>query len=269
MNSIVDSHCHLNFKDFENDLDAVILRAQNNGVDFLLTISINLEDFNIINSISKRKKNVWCTTGIHPINVPKNLDEKKIDIIKNSIKKNCQEKKVVGIGEAGLDYFRDQENKFNQMKIFELQIDLSAEIGLPIIIHTRNADNDTAKMIRESQKVGLKGIMHCFSSTLDLAKVALDAGFYISFSGMVTFRKNAHLNDIIKYVPEDRLLVETDSPYLSPEPLRGKRNEPSNVIYTLKYISNIKKVKEDYLSDQTTKNFFKLFSKIKENEIRN
>ena len=269
MNSIVDSHCHLNFKDFEDDLDAVILRAQNNGVHFLLTISINLEDFNIINSISKRKKNVWCTTGIHPINVPKHLDEKNIDIIKNSIKKNCQEKKVVGIGEAGLDYFRDQENKLNQMKIFELQIDLSAEIGLPIIIHTRNADNDTAKMIRESQKVGLKGIMHCFSSTLDLAKVALDAGFYISFSGMVTFRKNVHLNDIIKYVPEDRLLVETDSPYLSPEPFRGKRNEPSNLIYTLKYISNIKKVKEDYLSQQTTKNFFKLFSKIKKNEIRN
>ncbi len=263
MNSIVDSHCHLDFKDFSHDLNEVIERASKNGVDYLLAISINLEDFRKIYSISRSRKNIWCSTGIHPNNVPEFLNSDDIHFINKTLKKNTENTKVIGIGETGLDYYRGNRNIANQKKIFELQIQLATETNLPIIVHTRDADSDTIEFLNKAKKLGTKGLIHCFSSSLQFAKVVLDAGFYISFSGMVTYKKNSYFNDIIKYIPQDRLLIETDSPYLSPEPRRGKRNEPSNIIYTLKHISKIKKISEPDLSNLTTNNFFKLFSKIK------
>tara|TARA_B100000989_G_scaffold299031_1_gene292239 strand:+ start:5042 stop:5845 length:804 start_codon:yes stop_codon:yes gene_type:complete len=266
MYSIVDSHCHLNFKDFKQDFEDIFIRAAQNKVNYFLTISVNLEDFEQINKISKNKNNLWCTTGIHPNYVPKDLNKKSIKSIKRILESNILKEKVIGIGETGLDYFRGEENKDNQKTIFDLQMELSSSAKLPMVVHTRNADSDTLEFIKRAKYMNVNGIMHCFASSLELAKEALNSGFYISFSGMVTFSKNSYLNQIIKYVPNDRLLLETDSPYLSPEPNRGKRNEPSNIIYTLKYISKIKNITEKELADQTTQNFFKLFSKINDNK---
>ena len=264
LNKIVDSHCHLDFKDFDGDRDKIICNAKMNNVDYLLTISVNLEDFQKVHEVTKNYENIWCTTGIHPNNVNSKTHTISFEDIKNKISANLKNKKVVGLGETGLDFFRGKENRTNQIESFMLHLFLSGEKKYPTIVHTRDADDDTINCLDESvKKYSSTGLIHCFTSTKQFAKRALDNGFYISFSGIITFKNAIDLVDVVKYVPLDKILVETDSPYLAPVPFRGKRNEPSYVNYTLEKISEIKKIKKEKLIEITTKNFFTLFSKIK------
>ena len=264
LNKIVDSHCHLDFKDFDNDRDKIISNAKMNNVDYFLTISVNLEDFEKVYKVTQNYENIWCTTGIHPNNVSFKNNSIHLESIKSKILANLKNKKVVGLGETGLDFFRGKENKINQIESFMLHLFLSGDKKYPTIVHTRDADDDTMNCLNESvKKYSSTGLIHCFTSTKKFAKKALDNGFYISFSGIITFKNAIDLVDVVKYVPLDKILVETDSPYLAPVPFRGKRNEPSYVNYTLEKISQIKKIKKDELIKITTKNFFTLFSKIK------
>ena len=264
-NKIVDSHCHLNFEDFKDDLDTVIQNAKEKDVDYMLSISINLEKFEEIYNLTQKYKNVWCTTGVHPNNVPKKLDIQNITKLKSQLLKNLQKKKVVGIGETGLDYYRSFENKQNQIDFFETHMQVSGETNSPTVIHTRNADADTIFFLNQFvKKYNSSGLIHCFSSGMSLANCALDNGFYISFSGVITFDKADEIRKIVKYVPLNKILVETDSPYLAPVPKRGKRNEPAFTKYTLEQIAKIKKIDTEEVANVTTKIFFNFFSKAKD-----
>ena len=264
LNKIVDSHCHLDFQDFDKDRDKIINNAKISNVDYFLTISVNLEDFDKVYEVTQNYENIWCTTGIHPNNVGLKINSFQFENIKRNILGNLKNNKVVGLGETGLDFFRGKENRKNQIESFMLHLFLSGDKKYPTIVHTREADDDTINCLNESvKKYSSTGLIHCFTSTKQFAKKALDNGFYISFSGIITFKNAIDLVDVVKYVPLDKILVETDSPYLAPVPFRGKRNEPSYVNYTLEKISQIKKIKKDELIKITTKNFFTLFSKIK------
>ena len=262
---IVDSHCHLDFNVFDKDRDEVIRKANEYGVEYMLSISIDLENFKKIHEITTKNKNIWCTTGVHPNNVPNNFTSNEIESLMFTLEKNLKKDKVVGVGETGLDYFRSESNKNNQKEFFETHLQVSGKTKSPIIVHTRNAEDDTIEYINKFvPKYSSKGLIHCFTSTKELAKCALDNGFYISFSGIITFKNAKELIDVLNYVPIDRLLIETDSPYLSPNPLRGKRNEPKNVRYTMEKIAEIKNLDIENVANITTKNFFNLFSNIQD-----
>ena len=261
---IVDSHCHLDFKDFSDDLDEVIKKAKLSSVEYFLSISINFKDFKNILGIANKYPNVWCTTGVHPSSVPKKFLKNEISKVIENISVNLKHKKVIGVGETGLDFFRGEENKTNQIDYFNAHLMTSGKNNVPTIVHTRAADKETVQCIKNSVlQYNAKGLIHCFSSSKKFAKEILNHGFYISFSGLITFKKATELVEVVKYVPIDRLLVETDSPYLAPDPLRGKRNEPCFVTHTLEKIAEIKKIKSEELAHHTTNNFFKLFSNIK------
>jgi len=261
MTNIVDSHCHLDFKDFSDDLDVVIKSANDVKVKHMLSISVNLEDFDKVHNIAKSYENVYCTTGIHPNNVPEDNINK--DYLFEKLRLNLKKNKVVGIGETGLDFFRNEDNKFNQIEYFNIHLEASGLLNYPVIVHTRNAEKDTVSCINKAvDKFSSKGLIHCFTSTKDLAKKVLDKGFYISFSGIITFKKVDDLIDVVKYVPLDRILVETDAPYLAPVPYRGKRNEPSYVTHTLSKVAEIKNKNIEDMAQITTNNFFKLFSNL-------
>ncbi len=263
-NKIVDSHCHLDFEDFTKDLDDVITNAKISDVEYMLSISVNLEKFDQIYKIAKRYNNIWCTTGVHPNNVPEKIDCEKVDELKNKLEKNLSKKKVVGIGETGLDYFRNLENKNNQIYFFESHMEISGKTKYPTIIHTRDAEEDTIYFLKKAVKeYNTKGLIHCFSSGKSLAKCALDNDIYISFSGIITFNRAEELGKIVNYVPLDRILVETDSPYLAPVPKRGKRNEPANTKFVLEKIAQIKNLSAEKVAEVTTDNFFRLFSRAK------
>ncbi len=260
MTNIVDSHCHLDFKDFQDDLDLVIKKAYNSNVKHMLSISVNLEDFNNVYKVANSYDNIYCTTGIHPNNVPKN---KNNELLFEKLSLNLNKKKVIGVGETGLDFYRNEENRINQIEYFNTHLEVSGLFNYPTIVHTRNAEKDTINCIEKAvKKHSTKGLIHCFTSTMELAKKVLDEGFYISFSGIITFKKVDDLIDVVKYVPLDRILVETDAPFLAPMPFRGKRNEPSFVTHTLKKISEIKKKKVEDMAQITTNNFFNLFSNL-------
>ena len=263
-NKIVDSHCHLDFKDFNDDRQKIIERAKSKDVEFLLSISVDLENFDKIHKIASENNNIWCTTGIHPNNVNENPSEFNVDKIYNKINENIKFEKVIGIGETGLDFFRNANNRVNQIESFNLHLEISGKNNYPTIVHTRDAEKDTIFCIKNGvKKFSSKGLIHCFTSTKEFAKFALDQGFYISFSGIITFKNVNDLLEVVKYVPLDRILVETDSPYLAPAPFRGKRNEPSYVRYTVEKISEIKKMTIPEITRITTNNFFNLFSNIK------
>ena len=263
MFEIVDSHCHLDFKDFENDLDKIILRAEEKNVNHFLTISINLENFPKILKLTNKYKNVWCTTGIHPNNV--GIETKKCEDLFDTLKKNLLfNDKVVGLGETGLDFYRSREFEEKQIDYFEVHLNLSGEKKIPTVIHTRNAEDETKEILRSKVKIyNSIGLIHCFTGSKELARIALDNGFYLSISGVITFNNSHDLKKIVKYIPNDRILVETDAPYLAPIPFKGKRNEPSLVAHTLKEIAKIKKKKTSEMAMITTKNFFNLFGKVK------
>ena len=260
MTNIVDSHCHLDFKDFKDDLDLVIKKACDANVKHMLSISVNLEDFNNVYKVANSYDNIYCTTGIHPNNVPEN---KNNELLFEKLSLNLNKKKVIGVGETGLDFYRNEENRINQIEYFNTHLEVSGLFNYPTIVHTRNAEKDTINCIEKAvKKHSTKGLIHCFTSTMELAKKVLDKGFYISFSGIITFKKVDDLIDVVKYVPLDRILVETDAPFLAPMPFRGKRNEPSFVTHTLKKIAEIKKKNVEDMAQITTDNFFNLFSNL-------
>lgn len=255
--TLVDSHCHLDFDDFGGDMDAVLARAKENGVERMLTICTRVTKFDQVLAIAQAHDNIRCTVGIHPHEAEQEPDvdvAKLVDLAKHP--------KVVGIGEAGLDYFYDKSPRERQQQVFATHIEASRVSGLPIIVHSRDADEDTVRLLQEgAKKGGLTGVIHCFTSTQYLADAALEMGFYISLSGIVTFKSAGALRDVAKSIPHDRLLVETDSPYLAPIPMRGKRNEPAFVRHTAGFVADFLGLSLPDLAQKTTANFDRLFAK--------
>lgn len=257
VSSLVDSHCHLDFDDFGNDFDAVLERARANGVARMLTICTRVTKFDQVLKIAESADNILCSVGIHPHEA---ANEPAVDVAK--LAELARHPKVVGIGEAGLDYFYDKSPRDRQQEVFATHIEASRVTGLPLIVHSRDADADTVRLLEVgAKKGGLTGVIHCFTSTQYLADAALAMGFYISLSGIVTFKNAEALRQVAKSVPLDRLLVETDSPYLAPVPMRGKRNEPAFVRHTAQYVADFLGLSLDELARRTTGNFDRLFRK--------
>ena len=256
---IIDSHCHLNYEPMSLDLKKTIDRAQKDGVKYLLTISTEDKSFNDILKIVKKFDCVYGTYGIHPHEAKNHLAINSKKIITN-IKAN---NKIIGIGESGLDFFYNHSDKKDQIKCFEEHITAAQETQLPLVVHTRDAEDETLSIIKNKKKQNdFKILIHCFTGTRDFAFKLLDLGAFISASGVVTFKKSTDLASTFKDIPNDRILVETDSPYLAPVPLRGKTNEPSYIIHTVKFLSKLKGISFDDFSKITTSNFFKLFGKL-------
>ncbi len=259
---LVDSHCHLNFPELSSRLEEVIANAKQNGVGYMQTISTNTADFSNILTIAENYDNIWCSVGVHPNNVANEhiLNSKKIiDMATHA--------KVIGIGETGLDYYYENSPKTLQIESFIEHIKASRETALPVIIHTRSADKETIDILQqESKKGAFPGLIHCFSASRNLAIKAMELGMYISISGIVTFRKANDLQEIVKDLPLDKLLLETDSPYLAPVPFRGKPNEPAYTRYTAEFIAQLRGVEYKTIVNATTNNFFNLFKKAKINK---
>tara|TARA_B100000686_G_C16801594_1_gene986443 strand:- start:4017 stop:4790 length:774 start_codon:yes stop_codon:yes gene_type:complete len=255
---IVDSHCHLDYPELYEQLDDVVKRANDNYVKYLLTICTTLESFKKIELIINKYKNIYGTFGIHP-HETKNYSKVDNSTILKTVNSN---KKVIGIGETGLDYHYNFSDREIQKKIFVEHIKAASESNLPLIVHTRSAEIDTFEIIKEyNKKSNLKVLIHCFTGTKDFAKKLIDIGCYISISGIVTFKNSIDLVDAVSSIPIDKLLIETDSPYLAPTPYRGKSNEPSYIIHTLEKLSQIKKLSREIVMKKTSDNFFKIFSK--------
>jgi TatD DNase family protein len=254
---LVDSHCHLDFPDLFSGLPDVLRRAEQMQVGAMLTISTKMSTFQNVREIAESADNVFCTVGIHPHEAENDADvttEQLIDLAKHP--------KVVGIGETGLDYYYDNSPRELQRELFRRHIAASRETGLPLIVHTREADDDTVAILQDEYAKGaFPGLIHCFSAGDQLARDAVDIGFYISVSGIATFKTAEPIRETLKSVPIDRLLVETDAPFLAPVPHRGKTNEPSFVTHTAEKLAEIKGMDPDALADATTDNFFKLFTK--------
>ena len=255
---LVDSHCHLDFDVFDDDREDMIARAAEAGVGTLVTICTHLSKFEAVRAIATSHENIWCSVGIHPHQVA----EEGIAPVGRLIEL-AADSLVVGIGETGLDYYYDKSPRDDQRANFRAHIEAARETGLPVIVHTRDADEDTAAiLIDEAGQGSYRGVLHCFSAGRGLAEAALELGFYISLSGIVTFRNAESLREIARDVPLDRLLVETDSPFLAPIPNRGKRNEPAFVVHTARAVAELKGIGEAELASATTENFFRLFSKV-------
>jgi TatD DNase family protein len=256
---IIDSHCHLEYEPMASNLDQVIERAITNNVKYLLSISTTNESYLRILEIVKKYKNIYGTYGIHPHEAKNYKNLKKEEIIK---KINIS-KKIIGIGETGLDYYYNHSDQLIQKKIFTEHINSAQSLNLPIIVHTRSADEDTYEILRSEKKnKDFKVLIHCFTGSKNFAHKLIDLGCYISASGVVTFKKSKDLADTFLSIPNNRILVETDSPYLSPEPLRGKSNEPSHIVHTVNFLSKIKNINSDEFAKMTTSNFFNLFGEL-------
>ena len=256
---IIDSHCHLTYEPMFSSLDETIKRANNDGIKYLLTICTEDKGFENILKIINKYNCVFGSYGIHPHETTKH---KKIDS-DYIIKKIKDKKKIIGIGESGLDFYYNYSEKKDQIKCFEEHISAAQETQLPLIVHTRNAEIDTFEILEKKLKrKNFKILIHCFTGSKEFAFKLLDLGAYISASGVVTFKKSDDLANTFKNLPNDRILVETDSPYLSPVPLRGKPNEPSNIVHTVKFLSKLKEISFEDFCSITTRNFFNLFGKL-------
>ena len=258
-NYLIDTHAHLDFPELYNRLDEVLKNALENGVKRIVTISTNLNKIDKIIEISKNYEEVYHTVGVHPNEVLKDKNNSNYEMILN-LSKN---EKCVGIGECGLDYHYGNDSKAEQKASFITQINVSRATNLPLIIHARDADKDMINILENEYKNGpFKAILHCFSSGKDLALCGINLGFYISFSGIVTFKSAKLIQEIATLIPDDKILVETDAPYLSPTPLRGSVNEPKNCSITAKYLADIRKCEFSTFIDQLYMNSFKIFDKI-------
>lgn len=256
---LVDSHCHLDFDVFDEDRSETIQRARDAGVAAMVTICTRVTKFEEICAIAETDDNIWCSVGIHP----HQAEEEPVVTVEDLVSRAAHPK-VIAIGETGLDYYYDNSPRELQETSFRTHIAASRETGLPLIVHTRDADEDMAEILEdEMEKGAFPGVLHCFSSGRRLAERALDIGFYISLSGIVTFKNAQDLRDIVKDVPVDRILVETDAPFLAPIPNRGKRNEPAFVADTAARVAELKAMDNQALSAASTENFFRLFSKAK------
>lgn len=254
---LVDSHCHLDFDVFDEDRAETIRRARDAGVGTLVTICTRVTRFDEIRAIAEADDDIWCSVGIHP----HQAEEEPVVSVEDLVDR-ARHPKVVGIGETGLDYYYDNSPRDLQQSSFRTHIAAARETGLPLIVHTRDADDDMADILEDEMGKGaFTGVLHCFSSGPALAERALAIGFYISLSGIVTFRNAEDLRNIVLDVPVDRILVETDSPFLAPIPNRGKRNEPSFVVHTAARVAELKNLNNEELSNISTENFFRLFNK--------
>src|SRR5438445_4887297 len=251
---LVDSHCHLDFPDFAAERDAVVARARAAGVDTMLTICRRLDQFDGVRAIAEAYDGIWCSVGAHPHEAADHTA-----LLADQLLALTGHPKVVGIGETGLDFHYDLSPRDVQERVFRLHIAASRASGLPLIIHAREADREIARILEEERPP--PGVLHCFSSGRGLAEAALALGFYISISGIVTFRNAEELRAIVRDVPLDRLLVETDAPYLAPVPHRGKRNEPAFVAATAAAVAALKALPLQDLAEVTSANFFRLFAK--------
>ena len=258
-NKIVDSHCHLNFPQFKDKLDEIVNRALDKGVSKMLTISTKLIEISNLEDISKAYSEVYNSVGVHPHECKNYKDLCLEDLLKYTKNPKC-----IGIGESGLDFYYENSPKELQIELFKIHIEAARKSFLPLIVHTRAADSETIEILQNEMKRGrFTGLIHCFSTSQELAESAIDLGLYISLSGIITFNKSNELRNIIKELPVDRLLVETDAPYLAPEPYRGKCNEPAYVIKTAQFISNLLGISFESFAKQTTNNFYKLFTEAK------
>ena len=258
-NYLIDTHAHLDFPELYNRLDQVLKNAFENNVKRIVTISTNLNKIDKIIEISKNYKEIFHTVGVHPNEVLKDKNNSNYEMILN-LSKN---EKCVGIGECGLDYHYGNDSKAEQKASFITQINVSRATNLPLIIHARDADKDMINILENEYKNGpFKAILHCFSSGKDLALCGINLGFYISFSGIVTFKSAKLIQEIATLIPDDKILVETDAPYLSPTPLRGSINEPKNCSITAKYLADIRKCEFSTFIDQLYMNSFKIFDKL-------
>jgi TatD DNase family protein len=251
---LVDSHCHLDFPDFAAERDAVVARARDAGVGTMLTIATRLDQFPGVRAIAEAYPEIWCSVGVHPHEAADHADTTAADLAVLAA-----HPRVVGVGESGLDFHYDHSPRAIQEHVFRAHIAASQASGLPLIIHARDADDEVARILSETRPP--PGVLHCFSSGRGLAEAALDLGFYISISGIVTFRNAEELRAIVRDVPLERLLVETDAPYLAPVPYRGQRNEPAYVAATAACLAALKGVASDELAAATSANFFRLFQK--------
>ena len=254
---LVDSHCHLDFPDFAEELDEVMARAAAAGVGTVLTICTRLTAFAGVRAISERYENAYCSIGIHPHDVAAEPAVTAADLVRAA-----RHSKVIGLGETGLDYYYEHSARDRQQASFRTHVRAARESGLPLIVHSRDADADMARILEEEHARGrFTGVIHCFTGGPELAERVLAIGFYISFSGIVTFKRSDDLRDIARSVPIDRILIETDSPYLAPVPKRGKRNEPAYVAYTAAQVAAVRSMDIRDFSVETTRNFFRLFTK--------
>lgn len=255
---LVDSHCHLDFEAFEADFDGVLSRAAAADVDTMVTICTRLSHFDRIRAIAEVHPNIWCSLGVHPHEAA----EERVDAPDRLVALSAHPR-VIGIGETGLDYYYEHSPREAQQVSFRAHIAAARATGLPLIVYTRDADDDTMDILEAEYRENgpVSGLIHCFSASGELAERALALGFYLSFSGIVTFRRAEDVQAVAKAAPLDRLLVETDAPYLAPVPYRGKRNEPAFVRDTAAFVAELRQTTFEALAAATTENFYRLFSK--------
>jgi TatD DNase family protein len=255
---LVDSHCHLDFPDFAAELEAVVSRAEAVGIGRIVTISTRVRRHAEVLAIAERFPNIYCSVGTHPHHAHEELDIGVEELVKRT-----DHPRVVALGEAGLDHHYDFSPHAAQEQGFRAHIAAARETGLPLVIHSREADEDTARILtEETGKGAFPAILHCFTGGRALALTAIELGLYISFTGILTFKNSQALRDIAAELPADRILIETDAPYLAPGPFRGKRNEPAFVVETAKVLAAARAVTFEQIAAQTTENFFRLFNKV-------
>lgn len=252
---LVDSHCHLdriNLDNYHGDFDAMLENAKKAGVSHMLCVSVDIETFPKVHAIALKYPQIYASIGIHPDeNNPNNPDYDQLVTL-------AQQAKIVAIGETGLDYFHDGDRQ-EQQERFRLHIDVAKTVNKPLIIHTREAREDTIRILREAGADKIGGVMHCFTEDIAMAEKAMRLGFYISFSGIVTFKNALQLQEVAQHIPLERILIETDAPYLTPHPYRGKPNDPSYVRYVAEKIAALRGITFEEVAAQTSKNFFRLF----------
>lgn len=254
---LVDSHCHLNYEGLAERRDEVLANARQRGVIGFLNISTRQSEWGDVIAVAQANEDVWATVGVHPHEA-----DAHPDLGSQALVEAARHPRVVAIGECGLDYYYDKSDRSAQRDRFQAHIDAARSTGLPLVVHTRDAEEDTAHMIeRAAKEGGITGVLHCFTGSADLARKALDLGFFISLSGIVTFRNASELQETAKWLPPDRLLVETDSPFLAPVPNRGKTCEPAFVADTAAFVASLRNEQLDAFASITTANFFRLFAR--------
>lgn len=256
---IVDSHCHLDKLDYENKhqgIADVIAKAKARGVDHILSVAVELDEFEPLEALTAPFDNVFLSCGIHPLHQNSDRSEQRLLAY-------CQQDNVVAVGETGLDYFYSPDDKEAQQECFKRHIRVARKVNKPLIVHTRDARQDTLEILEQHGEGQVTGVLHCFTESLAMAKAAIEMGFYISISGIVTFKTAQALREVVAELPLERLLVETDSPYLAPVPYRGEQNEPAYTRAVAEFIAEIKGVTVEEVAKQTTQNFFNLFQQAK------
>jgi TatD DNase family protein len=254
---LVDSHCHLDFPALAEDRAGVLERARAAGVEVMQTIGTRLESASRVLEIAQTCPGVWCALGVHPHHAAKEPIEDAAPLLSHS-----RHPRVIGIGESGLDYYYDHSPRDVQARVFRAHIDAARQSGLPLVVHTRDADRDTIAILEQEMAAGrFSGVIHCYSSSPELASRALALGFYLGIGGILTFKRSEELRATVREVPLERLLLETDAPYLAPEPLRGKRNEPAHVAKVAARLAEVRGVSVALIERATSENFFRLFAK--------